>query len=100
MIKVNKFVYPDKFTPDVLTQEEFDSRAKSYCNELMRSKKDFFEWLWYAHHETEDEFYFCLIRGRRSRQKAFKWRREWRNGCFEWAKTALLAREYDIKEVD
>lgn len=101
MIKVSKFVYRDKFTPEILTQEEFDRRVKSYCNELMRSKEDFFAWLWDAHLETEEEFYFRLTKNNYwGRDKVYKWRREWRMECYEWARIALLAREYDVEEVE
>ena len=100
MIEINTFIYRDKFTPEILTQEEFDRRVKSYCNELMRSREDFFAWLWDTHHDAEGEFYFWLRSGKRFRYKVFKRRREWRVGCYEWARTALLAREYDVEEVE
>jgi hypothetical protein len=102
MIKVNKFIYRNKFAPEiVLTQEEFDHYVKSYCNELMRSKEDFFAWLWDAHLETEADVEFWLIKGYYwERDKIYKRRREWRVECYEWARTALLAREYDVEEVE
>ena len=101
MIKVSKFVYRDKFAPIVLTQEEFDRRVKSYCNELMRSKEDFFAWLWDAHLETEGDVEFWLtLGGCEGRYRISKRRREWRMECYEWARIALLAREYDVEEIE